>query len=216
MIRARSANDQPPVKNRSMLSLPLSALGAAQKMSASSCPPLSSDKSGLTATTESSPASQDPHLRAIFDLAREQLQQCVQQRDEITNRIRTIKQTILGLANLYGDELLSGELHHLVGKTHRTTHSGFTNACRTVLRQAENALNAREVCSLLQQHYPNVLQHNHNLMAAVTTILNRLVKYGEARSFDGDGRGRVWQVIDRDVSSSWPRQVGLQDVQHED
>lgn len=185
-------------------------------MSASSYSQLSSDKSRLTATTESSPASHDPHLRPIVDLAREQLQQFIQQRDEITNRIRTIRQTILGLGNLYGNELLSDELHHLVAKTHRTTHSGFTNACRTVLRQAENALSAREVCSLLQQHFPTVLQHNNNPMASVTTILNRLVKYGEARAFNGDGRGRVWQVIDRDESSSWPRRIGPQDLQHED
>lgn len=75
-------------------------------MSASSYSPLSSDESRLTATTESSQASHDPHLRAIVDLAREQLQQFIQQRAEITNRIRTIKQTILGLGNLYGDELL--------------------------------------------------------------------------------------------------------------
>ena len=132
---------------------------------------------------ENSPASHDLHLRAIFELARELLQQLTQQRDQITNRIRTMKQTILGLGNLFGNELVGEDLHRLIAQTHRTTHSGFTNACRTALREAGNAVSAREVCSLLQRRFPTVLEHDHNLDASVTTILNRLVNYGEARTF---------------------------------
>lgn len=170
-------------------------------MSAVSHSSLSSDQRVLSARMESSPASQDLHLRAIFELAREQLQQLTQQRDEITNRIRTMKQTILGLGNLFGNEFVGKDLHRLIAQTHRTTHSGFTNACRTVLRQAGDALSARDVCSLLQKRFPTVLQHNNNLDASVTTILNRLVNYGEARTFKFANGRRVWQAVDRDGSS---------------
>jgi hypothetical protein len=170
-------------------------------MSAVSHSALSSDQRVLSARMESSPASQDLYLRAIFELAREQLQQLTQQRDEITNRIPTRKQTTLGLNNLFGNELVGKDLHRLIAQTHRTTHSGFTNACRTVLRQAGDALSARDVCSLLQKRFPTVLQHNNNLDASVTTILNRLVNYGEARTFKFANGRRVWQAVDRDGSS---------------
>jgi hypothetical protein len=170
-------------------------------MSAVSHSSLSSDQRVLSARMESSPASQDLHLRAIFELARELLQQLTEQRDEITNRIPARKQTILGLGNLFGNELVGKDLHRLIAQTHRTTHSGFTNACRTVLKQSGDALSARDVCSLLQKRFPTVLQHNNNLDASVTTILNRLVNYGEARTFKFANGRRVWQAVDRDGSS---------------
>ena len=45
-------------------------------------------------------------------------------------RIGTVKQTIIGLANLFGDEMLDDELLELVDRKSSGRQPGFTKACR--------------------------------------------------------------------------------------
>jgi ribosomal protein L17 len=156
----------------------------------------------LNAGIRQVPINNNVDLKAIIETAREQIRQLTKQRKETSNRIRTIKSVIQGLVSLYGDDLLSEELHHILAQKHKNRNAGFTDACRTALRQADKALSTREVCSLLQQRYPNVLRHNNNLVTAVNTILHRLVKYGEARTFNSSNGCRVWQIVHRNASLS--------------
>ena len=128
------------------------------------------------------PGSSDPHVQEVVRAAHEELRQLMRQRADVMKRIGTVKQTIVGLANLFGDEVLSEELLELVDRKSGGRQPGFTKACRMVLMEAARPLGAREVCEQIQQRIPPVLLRHKDPLASVTTVLNRLVEYGEART----------------------------------
>src|SRR5208282_5269925 len=72
---------------------------------------------------------------------------------------------------------------------------GFTKACRRVLMEVRRPLGAREVCVELERYAPAILARHKDPLASVTTVLNRLVDYGEARSLSNDRGRRVWEWI---------------------
>jgi hypothetical protein len=63
--------------------------------------------------------------------AGEDLRQLLRQLAEITKRIRTMQQTIVGLARLFGDDWLSEQLLELVRRKGRPQQRGLTKSCRT-------------------------------------------------------------------------------------
>lgn len=135
------------------------------------------------------------HVQEVVRQAHEELKQLLHQRAEVMRRIGTIKQTIAGLANLFGDEVLSDELLEMVDRKSSGRQPGFTKACRMVLMDANRALSARDVCDRLQEKTPPMLARHKDPMASVTTVLNRLVAYGEAQAVMlGNGR-RAWQWV---------------------
>jgi hypothetical protein len=118
-------------------------------------------------------------------------------------RIGTIKQTIVGLANLFGDSVLSDELLELVDRKSSGRQPGFTKACRMILMDTKYALSAREVCDRIQEKAPPMLARHKDPMASVTTVLNRLVAYGEAKAVSLDNGRRAWQwVSDSELEST--------------
>lgn len=119
----------------------------------------------------------------------------MQQRSEIMKRIGTVKQTIAGLASLFGDEMLSEDLLELVDRKTTGRQPGFTKACRMVLMDAQRPLAAREVCEELQRRTPPLLARHRDPLASVTTVLNRLVDYGEAAAAVGGSGRRVYQWV---------------------
>jgi len=135
------------------------------------------------------------HVHEVVRQAHEELRQLLQQRAEVMRRIGTIKQTISGLANLFGDSVLSDELLEMVDRKSGGRQPGFTKACRMVLMEANRALSAREVCDRIQQKTPPLLARHKDPMASVTTVLNRLVAYGEARAVTLDKGRRAWQWV---------------------
>ena len=153
------------------------------------------------ARTLSSPAN--GHVQEVVRQAHEELRQLLQQRADVMRRIGTIKQTIAGLANLFGDDVLSDELLELVDRKSSGRQPGFTKACRMVLMDANGALSARDVCDRIQEKAPPMLARHKDPMASVTTVLNRLVAYGEARAVSLDNGRRAWQwVADSDSEST--------------
>jgi hypothetical protein len=61
--------------------------------------------------------------------------------------------------------------------------------------ESGSPLGARMVCQALQRKFPDLLDRHKDPIASVTTVLNRLADYTEARcSLDANGR-RVWQWI---------------------
>lgn len=149
-------------------------------------------------------------VQQVIKAAHEELRQLMQQRAEIMKRIGTVKQTIVGLANLFGDDLLSDDLLELVDRKPNGRQPGFTKACRAALMEARRPLGAREVCEALEKRAPAILSRHKDPLASVTTVLNRLVDYGEARSLSNDRGRRVWEWISDteqaagDVSSRIP------------
>ena len=131
----------------------------------------------------------------VVKAAHEELLQLMRQRAEIMKRIGTVKQTIAGLANLFGDAVLDDDLLELIDRKPNGRQPGFTKACRRVLMDVRRPLGAREVCVELERHAPAILARHRDPLASVTTVLNRLVDYGEARSLSNDRGRRVWEWV---------------------
>jgi hypothetical protein len=134
------------------------------------------------------------HVQEVIRQAHGELRQLLEQRSEIMKRIGTVKQTISGLANLFGDAVLTEELMELVDRKSSGRQPGFTKACRMILMQAGRAMNARDICDYFQQKMPALLARHKDPMASVTTVLNRLVEYGEAQAVLSNGR-RAWRWV---------------------
>src|SRR5580700_1765639 len=131
----------------------------------------------------------------VVKAAHEELLLLMRQRAEIMKRIGTVKQTIAGLANLFGDQVLDDDLLELIDRKPNGRQPGFTKACRRVLMDVKRPLGAREVCVELERNAPAILARHKDPLASVTTVLNRLVDYGEARSLSNDRGRRVWEWI---------------------
>ena len=156
-------------------------------------------KTQMSPGTEEFAGSSNVHVLEVVKAAEEDLRQLIRQRAEIVRRIGTIKQTIVGLANIFGDDWLDEELLELVGRKGRPRQRGLTKSCRTVLMEANRPLGAQEVCEQLQGRIPLVLLHHKDPAASVTTVLNRLVAYGEALKVHDENGRRVWQWYDQGV-----------------
>jgi chorismate mutase len=141
------------------------------------------------------------HVRQVVRSAEEELRQLLRQRAELMKRIGTIKQTLAGLANIFGKAVLSEELRALVNGKSITRQSGFTRACRLVLMGSASPLSARQVCEQLQRKAPEILERHRSPVASVTTVLGRLVDYAEACTSLDPGGQRLWTwVADSDCS----------------
>jgi hypothetical protein len=149
---------------------------------------------GMNGSNGQSPAA-DLHVQEVIRSAERELHELLQQRAGLMKRIGTIKQTLAGLANIFGDGVLSDELLAFLDRKSASRQPGFTRACRVVLMDAKKPLGARLVCQSLQQRFPELLERHKDPIASVTTVLNRLADYTEARcSLDANGR-RVWEWI---------------------
>src|SRR5690349_3686241 len=138
--------------------------------------------------------SDNSHVQEVVRQAHGELRTLLQQRAEIMKRIGTVKQTISGLANLFGDGVLNEELLELVDRKSSGRQPGFTKACRMILMQSGRSMNARDICDHFQQKMPALLARHKDPMASVTTVLNRLVDYGEAEAVVANGR-RAWRWV---------------------
>ena len=146
-----------------------------------------------------------PHVQEVLRAAQDELRVLLQQRAEVMKRIGTVKQTIIGLANMFGDEVLSDDLLELVDRKSGGRQPGFTKACRMVLMEAGHPLGAREVCEHIQRRLPPLLLRHKDPLASVTTVLNRLVEYGEARAVVRENGRRAWEWVAEPPESPFQR-----------
>jgi len=147
-------------------------------------------------------ANIDPNLRYVIDAAKNQLRRLTEERTELNRRIAVIKQTLAGLVRVFGDAALEQELCNLIdSRGTGKRQSGLTKALRMILVKGQSPINTRDICeNLTEEHAALALRHK-NLYASVTTILARLVSYGEAISVDVDGK-RAWQWAGKEHSPS--------------
>jgi len=136
----------------------------------------------------------DASVQEVVRTAQDELHSLMRQRAEIMKRIGTVKQTIVGLANLFGDNVLSEDLQKMLDRKGQR-QVGFTKACRLVLMEANRPLAAREVCEHIQERIAPVIERHKDPLASVTTVLNRLVEYGEARAVVGVNGRRAWEWV---------------------
>lgn len=135
------------------------------------------------------------HVHEVIRSAERELRELYRQRADIMKRIGTIKQTVVCLARVFGDGVLTAEVLPLLGRGETRKQPGFTRACRQVLMEAGVPLDARHGYRELARRFPELVERHKDPMASVTTVFNRLVGYAEVRSFlNGKGR-RVWEWI---------------------
>ena len=144
------------------------------------------------------------HVQEILRAAQDELCHLLHQRAEITKRIGTVKQTIMGLAIMFGDSVLNDDLLELVDRKSGGRQPGFTKACRMVLMEAGQPMGARDVCEQIQRRLPPLLLRHKDPLASVTTVLNRLVEYGEARAVVRDNGRRAWEWVSEPSNSPYP------------
>jgi len=132
----------------------------------------------------------------VVEVARQvqnELRDLLRQRTEVMRRIGTVKRTVAGLAALFGDESLSADLRELMNGETRSRRTGFTRTVRAVLMEAEGVISAREVCDRINQRDAAMLARHKDPLASVTTVLNRLVAYGEAQRVASGANKCAWQ-----------------------
>jgi hypothetical protein len=144
------------------------------------------------------------HVEQVVRQAHEELRHLLHQRAEVMKRIGTVKQTIAGLANLFGDSVLNDELLDLVDRKTNGRQPGFTKACRMVLMESKRDMSARDVCEQIQERVPAILARHKDPMASVTTVLNRLVDYGEAQPVSLSTGRRAWRWVAEPAASEVP------------
>src|SRR5713226_4019698 len=118
---------------------------------------MESARHGMNGNANKSVPSSGLHVQEVVKAANDELRQLMRQRAEIMKRIGTVKQTIAGLANLFGDSVLSNELLELVDRKNNGRQPGFTKACRRILMESNRALTARDMCEQIQQKLPPML-----------------------------------------------------------
>jgi hypothetical protein len=149
------------------------------------------------------------HVQDVIRRAEHELRQLIEERAEVTKRIGTVKQTIVGLANLFGDGILDATLLDLVDRKSSSRQPGITRACRRVLMEAERPMSGREICDEIQKTAPALLVRHKDPMATINTILSRLVDYGEATVVSGDRGQRAWLwAADRESRPGTPGAEG--------
>src|SRR2546430_16960494 len=84
-------------------------------------------------------------VQQVVRAAHDELRQLMRQRADVMKRIGTVKQTIVGLANLFGDAILSEELLELVDRKSGGRRARVTEASRVVLLEANQPLAAKAV-----------------------------------------------------------------------
>jgi hypothetical protein len=139
----------------------------------------------------------DIHVQEVLQRAGEELRQLKRDRLQITRQIGTVKHTVVGLAALFGEGVLDDDLLELVDRKRKSRRPGLTEACRKSLMEASQAMTALDIYDQIQKTMPLLLSGHKYPMAAVSTILARLVSYGEASEVTGDRGRRAWQWLAR-------------------
>jgi len=133
---------------------------------------------------------QSNDLQVVVSRIKEELQTLLQQRDDIVRRIGTVKKTVAGLVSLFGAAEMDPQLQQVLGYKD-TRRPGLSAECRMALMSAERFLSAREVRDRVVTRLPSLANHRDSL-ASVTTILNRLIRYGEAQRVRDESGVHRW------------------------
>lgn len=134
-------------------------------------------------------------VQSVVKTACEELRHLTKQKVIIARRISALKQTIAGLAELAGSNFSDSDSTLVLTNGKRRRQDGFTNACRQILSEAQAPLTAVQFAEIITQRWPELSAKHKNLLASITTVLNRLVRYGEAESSTGVYGRRVWRAL---------------------
>jgi hypothetical protein len=137
-----------------------------------------------------------------------ELRELTETRTAISKRITAVRNTILGLAELFGSSVLGPELQSLVSIQPPSSelHYGLTNVCRDLLRsRGAEPLTVQAFLHHAREKFPErMLVHKHP-GTSVRVVLRRLVDYGEALEVLTETGVKAWRsatsaVLSEDVS----------------
>jgi hypothetical protein len=96
-------------------------------------------------------AANRAEVEQVIKLAAGESQDLLTQRAALLRRLATLRRTIAGLAELFGDGIMSRDLQVLIKlPTQRIRQIGLTEACRAVLSESPQPLTARDVVARIQ------------------------------------------------------------------
>jgi hypothetical protein len=131
-------------------------------------------------------------VKYVLTMAHEQLSELLQQRAAIVKRIATLRRTVSGLVEIFGDEVLDARLRLLINTPAQTRKGGLTDACRSVLMSSCDPLASGEIVTRIRSTDNGLLRNQKNAVASVTTILRRLQSYGETAASTNPSGRRTW------------------------
>jgi|SRR5580700_3810985 hypothetical protein len=134
-------------------------------------------------------------IKYVLTMAREQLGELLQQRATLVKRITTLRRTLNGLAEIFGNEELDEDLKLLINAAAGTRKSGLTDACRSVLMNSPHPLACRDVVTRIRSTDDSLLRDHKDAVASVTSILYRLQSYGETAASTNPSGRRTWVWI---------------------
>ncbi|MGA8618177.1 MAG: hypothetical protein WB660_06595 [Candidatus Sulfotelmatobacter sp.] len=122
-------------------------------------------------------------LEPVIGQLQSQLRVLKLERAAIVKRIGIIKKTVVGLADLFGSDVIKGDLQDLLplqSAPRSRTHRGLTDLCRELLMEASEPLTVRQILRQLQDKSPGGVDRQRHPENSLRVILSRLVAYGEA------------------------------------
>lgn len=122
-------------------------------------------------------------LNKLVSSIETELRELTEKRAAISKRITAVKNTILGLAELFGPNVLGPDLRDLLAIRPPSSdlHYGLTDLCRDLLRsRGAEILTVQAFLHHAREKFPErMLVHKHP-GTSVRVVLRRLVDYGEA------------------------------------
>lgn len=135
-------------------------------------------------------------VERVVGQIQQQLQTLRAEHVAIAKKIWLIKNTIAGLAEVFGPGVVGADLQDILtpAPARRRRSRGLTDACREVLQEASEAQTLKQISGRVQERYPTLLSHHRYPMAILQIMLRRLVMYGEAKEVGGTGCLRSWKL----------------------
>jgi hypothetical protein len=131
-------------------------------------------------------------LFCLFENMRKELEHLSEERMNLSKRIAILKNAMIHLVRFSGDEALMAQAGNILDLGERPRKQGLTQLCRSVLLESCEPLTTREVHDKVSDH----VKHHHDGLASVTTILYRLVSYGEVERVRNDRTHEcAWQWV---------------------
>src|SRR5579863_667305 len=161
--------------------------------------PTEGEGAGSEPLSVQSPKYED--LEPVIGELQHRLQVLTLERAAIVKRIGIIKKTVVGLADLFGPDVINGELQDLLplhSGPRACARSGLTALCRQLLRETSEPLTLGEIMRQLQVKSPLRLAGQRHPENSLRVILRRLVAYGEAEKLRTKDGACAWNATAAD------------------
>jgi len=157
-----------------------------------------STSSGLAAgqmPAEEMPPIPVEDVERVVGRIRQELHALRAEHAAIARRIGLIKNTVAGLAEVFGPAVVGRDLRSMLfaDATKRPRSRGLTDACRELLREAADPQTVKQITRQMLQRNPSLLKRHRYPGAGVQMMLRRLVRYGEAEEVAGTAGVRCWK-----------------------